>query len=140
MIGICRRNLPSVIALSIAAFVLLQAPVTQASAATVGVASAAPTFQNGILVDAQGMTLYVFSKDTKGTSNCNGACAENWPPLLAAAGAAAQGDFSIIDRSDGSKQWAYKGQPLYLFKNDTAPGQQNGNGFKGLWSVVKPAH
>jgi predicted lipoprotein with Yx(FWY)xxD motif len=109
-----------------------------AISATVGTTSTMPTAHNGILVDQHGMTLYAFAKDKAGTSNCVETCATIWPPLLAPSGATASGKFSIITRTDGGNQWAYDGKPLYLFSKDTAPGQENGNGFKGLWTVVKP--
>ena len=111
--------------------------ILPANAAMMGKASTMPTFKNGVLVDQHDMTLYVFSKDTAGTSNCYGKCATLWPPLLAPSDATASGHFSIITRKDGAKQWAYNGQPLYLFAHDTSAGQEKGNGFKGLWKVVK---
>ena len=70
-----------------------------------------------VLTDANGMTLYTFDKDTNGDgkSVCNGDCAVKWPPLMADAGAAAEGDFTIVTRDDGSTMWAYKGWPLYYW-------------------------
>ncbi len=38
---------------------------------------------NGVLVGANGMTLYTFDKDAGDKSMCNGPCATNWPPLMA---------------------------------------------------------
>lgn len=68
-----------------------------------------------MLTNVDGMTLYVFDKDAAGSgkSACNGACATNWPPLKATPGDKAGGDYSIITRDDGSRQWACKGKPLY---------------------------
>ena len=93
-----------------------------------------------VLVDGKGMTLYTFDKDTMpGKSACNGPCAKNWPPLMVAEGAAASGDWSIIARDDGSKQWAYKGKPLYAWVKDQKPGDTTGDGFlNGAWHVAKP--
>jgi predicted lipoprotein with Yx(FWY)xxD motif len=89
--------------------------------------------------DSHGMTLYTFAKDPAGKSVCNGACAKNWPPFMASAGAAASGDWSMITRKDGSMQWAYKGKPLYAFAKDTAPGDIKGNGLlKGAWRIARP--
>jgi predicted lipoprotein with Yx(FWY)xxD motif len=115
----------------------IAASMLTATAAMVGTPSTMPTFQKGVLADQHGMTLYVFAKDTAGTSNCNDACATIWPPSLAPSGTKPSGHFSTITRKDGANQWAYDGQPLYAFSKDTAPGQQNGDGFKGLWKVVK---
>jgi predicted lipoprotein with Yx(FWY)xxD motif len=114
-----------------------QSPMTNASSAAMGVTSTMPAARHGILVDKDGMTLYTFAKDVHGMSVCNGTCAALWPPLLVPAGAKAGGSFSIITRKDGAKQWAYKGMPLYTFSKDTAPGQEKGNGVKGVWAVAK---
>ena len=87
------------------------------------------------------LTLYVWAGDSAGMSNCTGNCAAAWPPFMAAAGATASGSFTIITRSDGSKQWAYKNAPLYNFSGDSAAGQANGDGsnaFGALWSVARP--
>lgn len=68
-----------------------------------------------VLADAKGMTLYTFDKDMKGMSVCADKCAQNWPPLAATADAKPMGDWTIVDRQDGTKQWAYKGKSLYTF-------------------------
>ena len=94
--------------------------------------------KDGMLVDHKGMTLYTFDKDAGGKSACNGHCAGNWPPLMAAATAAARGDFSIVTRDDGSKQWAQKGKPLYYWAKDAKPGDKTGDGFNNVWHVAKP--
>ncbi|VVD82811.1 COG4315 family predicted lipoprotein [Pandoraea terrigena] len=94
----------------------------------------------GMMVDGQNHTVYSFDKDVAGSgkSTCNGACADAWPPVMAAPGAKAEGDYTVITRDDGAMQWAYKGKPMYRFTKDTAQGDQKGNGFKGVWHVVKP--
>ena len=81
---------------------------------------------DGTWIDAKGMTLYTFDKDSGGKSACNGPCATNWPPLMAGADAKAAGDWTVITRDDGSKQWAYKGKPLYTWVKDTKPGDNDG--------------
>ena len=98
-----------------------------------------PMMKNGMLVTASGMTLYTFDKDaTPGKSVCNGPCATNWPPALVADGAKASGDWTIITRDDGLKQWAYKGKPLYAFAKDTKAGDATGDGFlNGAWHIAK---
>jgi predicted lipoprotein with Yx(FWY)xxD motif len=93
--------------------------------------------QNGVLVDPAGRTLYTFDKDAAGKSNCNGGCAATWPPFLVAGEAEASGDWSIVVRDDGSKQWAYEGKPLYRWSKDQQPGDMTGEGFNGVWHVVK---
>ena len=80
-------------------------------------ALAQPKPADGALVGPNGMTLYTFDKDTAGAgkSVCNGACATNWPPFMAADGDKPAGDFTIVTRDDGKKQWAVKGWPLYYW-------------------------
>jgi predicted lipoprotein with Yx(FWY)xxD motif len=103
-------------------------------------ATAPANVADGVLVGPSGMTLYVFDKDTAGAgkSACNGPCAQNWPPLAVAAGAAASGDWAVIARDDGSQQWAYKGKPVYLWAKDQKPGDRSGDGFNGVWHLAKP--
>jgi predicted lipoprotein with Yx(FWY)xxD motif len=91
----------------------------------------------GMMTNNAGMTLYTFDKDAGGKSACNGPCAGNWPPLMAGADDKASGDWSVIARDDGSKQWAYKGKPLYLWSKDQKPGDMTGDGNNGIWHVVK---
>lgn len=94
--------------------------------------------EGGMLVATNGMTLYTFDKDAGGRSACNGPCAENWPPLTATAADAASGDWSIVAREDGRRQWAYKGKPLYFFARDRKAGDKTGDGFKDVWHVAHP--
>ena len=89
-----------------------------------------------VLADAKGMTLYTFDKDTKGVSACSGKCAMNWPPLAAEADAKPTGDWTIVTRDDGTKQWAYKGMPLYTFAKDTKAGDTTGDGVGKVWHVI----
>ncbi len=103
-------------------------------------AAAQPKAADGALVGPNGMTLYTFDKDTAGNgkSVCNGQCATNWPPFMAADGDKAAGDFSIVTRDDGKKQWAAKGWPLYYWIKDTKPGDKTGDGVNGSWKTAKP--
>jgi predicted lipoprotein with Yx(FWY)xxD motif len=93
-----------------------------------------------VLTNSAGMTLYTFDRDAAGSgkSACNGPCAANWPPLMAAAGAKAAGDYTIVTRDDGSQQWAYKGKPLYVWSKDAKPGDRTGDGFNNAWRVARP--
>jgi predicted lipoprotein with Yx(FWY)xxD motif len=92
-----------------------------------------------VLADSKGMTLYTFDKDaTPGKSACNGQCAQNWPPLAAKAAAKPMGDWTVVTRDDGSKQWAYKGKPLYTWVKDSKPGDTSGEGVNNVWHVAKP--
>ena len=93
-----------------------------------------------VLTNAKGFTLYSFAPDTPTTSNCNGTCATNWPPVQGPATApGVTGTFGTIKRADGSVQATFDGHPLYAFAGDTAPGQNKGNGLNaagGLWHQI----
>lgn len=126
-------------------FLILIAAVVLSACSTMegmmGSAPAGPTkTTGGVLTNSAGMTLYIFDKDAAGSgkSVCNGPCAANWPPLMAAADAKPSGDYTLITRDDGGKQWAYKGKPLYLWIKDTKPGDKTGDGFNNVWRVVRP--
>ena len=114
---------------------------TMAALAVAACAGIAPVSdRDGILTAADGKTLYVFTKDSPGKSNCNGACASTWPPFLASEGARNAGAFTVIVRDDGARQWAHNGRPLYLYAADTRPGETKGEGQGGAWFVVKAAN
>lgn len=88
--------------------------------------------------DARGLALYTYDKDVEpGKSTCVDDCAKAWPPALAPRGTKASGEWSLISRADGSKQWGYKGKPLYTFVKDTKVGETTGNGAQnGIWHSV----
>lgn len=110
-----------------------------ALALSLGTAFAAPAglaMMDGVLVDANHMTLYTFDNDEMGKSNCYDGCAVKWPPAMAEAGAMADGDYTVVTRTDGGAQWAYKGMPLYLWVNDKAPGDKTGDKVGGVWHII----
>jgi predicted lipoprotein with Yx(FWY)xxD motif len=119
-----------------------------ASPAATGTTIAVATSKLGqILVDGNGMTLYLFVADTGATSTCYTSCAAIWPPVLtsgapqAGAGASAT-QLGTTTRTDGKVEVTYGGHPLYYFVQDKAAGDTTGqgiNGFGGLWWVVSPA-
>ena len=75
----------------------------------------------GGLTTAQGASLYTYANDTMaGMSHCSGACAADYPPLIAPQGAKPAGDWSVIDRGDGAHQWAYRDKPLYTSRKSAA--------------------
>ena len=107
---------------------------------TLGVSNS-PTL-GAYLTGANGMTLYILTKDTADTSTCTGTCATNWPPLVAASGAmiqgpsGAMGTFATVARADGTMQVTYNHMPLYYFAGDSAAGDTNGQGKNGVWFVA----
>lgn len=79
------------------------------------------------LADSSGKTLYVYDGDIKpGKSACKKDCASIWHPATAPQLAKPFGEWSIIARADGTKQWAYRGKPLYSFGDDSKPGDSKG--------------
>lgn len=114
-------------------------PTSEAPASNIYLTKTDP--QKGqYLTDFAGMTLYTFDKDTKGVSNCSGTCAVNWPPYTSGATAEKNlpANITVITRSDGSKQFAWKDMPLYYYASDTKPGQLLGDGVGTVWHIVKP--
>jgi predicted lipoprotein with Yx(FWY)xxD motif len=94
-----------------------------------------------VLVDAKGRALYTPDQEMNGKVLCTGACTSIWMPAKAS-GSKLSGNFSTVKRPDGTKQIAYKGDPLYTFAQDT-PGQVTGDGVKDsfggrnfTWHVV----
>jgi predicted lipoprotein with Yx(FWY)xxD motif len=114
---------------------------TGAATASGGALKAATIGGVKVLTNAQGFTLYWFVPDTSTMSKCNGSCATFWPPVKgpATVGPGVTGKLTTITRADGSIQAAYNGHPLYTYKGDTAPGQDNGNNLNasgGVWHDV----
>ena len=99
--------------------------------------AARETDQGGVLVDAEGMTLYVSGSDQVGESSCYADCARNWPPAAAPINAESQAGLGVIAREDGTRQWAYKGRPLYRWAGDKQPGDVTGDGLGGAWAVAR---
>ncbi len=123
---------------------------TQPSSSSSGSASGEATINvvndpklGQILVGANGMTLYVFDKDTADKSTCSAGCLALWPPLLT------QGHPTLgtgVDQSmigttmttDGRTMVTYNHRPLYYYSKDTNPGDTNGQGIGSVWFVIGP--
>nr|WP_242529011.1 hypothetical protein [Ramlibacter ginsenosidimutans] len=118
----------------VAAALVLAACTSMTSAGTPA------TVADGVLVGSNGMTLYTFDRDPMGAgkSMCNGGCATNWPPLMATAADTGSGDWSVVVRDDGSRQWAWRGKPVYYWAKDTKPGDRTGDGFNNMWHAARP--
>jgi predicted lipoprotein with Yx(FWY)xxD motif len=94
------------------------------------------------LAGPNGKTLYTYANDTDSVSNCNGGCADAWPPLLGDGavvepGEGVSGTFGTTTRDDGSTQVTHNGQPLYYYASDTAAGDAKGEGVGGVWSIAQ---
>jgi len=87
--------------------------------------------------DSRGMALYTYARDTARNSRCAGVCAASWPPALAPPRAIHGADWSLIERADGTRQWAYRGAPLYGCAGDKVVGEPTGDGADGgQWHVA----
>jgi predicted lipoprotein with Yx(FWY)xxD motif len=94
-----------------------------------------------ILVDGDGLTLYLFDNDTDGESVCYDDCAVTWPPLLGDATVGGEASASLLGttpRDDGAVQITYAGMPLYHYAGDGQPGDVAGQGLGGVWWVIAP--
>ena len=118
--------------LVIAAFAVATAASAAAPVKTV------KTEKGEVLAGENGMSLYTYKDDSKGVSTCYDQCATNWPPFKADANAMAEGAFTVIDRKDGTKQWAKDGMPLYYWIKDKKEGDVTGDGVKGEWDAARP--
>ena len=120
---------------------------TTASATGSATISSRMTSLSQILVDGNGMTIYLFEKDKGTTSMCDASCAKFWPPVTTS-GAPKAGSgvtaakLGTTKRADGTAEVTYNGHPLYLYTGDKSPGDVTGQGlnaFGALWYVVSPA-
>jgi len=110
---------------------------------TVGVATNASGEK--YLVDSKGMSLYYYTKDKTGDSDCNGNCLKAWPafyvPTVSVSPSLDAADFGTITRADGAKQTTYMGWPLYYWVRDKQPGDITGEGVGKVWYILKvPAY
>ncbi len=96
------------------------------------------------LTGPNGMTVYIFANDTAEESACYDDCATNWPPLTIdantdlVAGAGIDGELGTIERTDGTLQVTFNGQPLYFFIQDEVPGDATGHNAGDVWFVAAP--
>ncbi len=112
-----------------------QPATTQTSANVVQTKTASSVGQ--YLASSSGMALYTYGLDKTGVSNCTGGCLASWPIYDASnAPATLPANVTVITRSDGGKQYAYKGLPLYTFSGDSS-GQVTGDGVSSF-HVAKP--
>jgi predicted lipoprotein with Yx(FWY)xxD motif len=120
-----------------------QEPTT--GAASSAVLTTADSSLGEIVVDGEGMTVYMFDKDTQGAdaSSCEGECATNWPAVTTESDApdveGVTGEIGTITGVDGSTQVTLNGWPLYYFAGDSASGDTNGQGVNDVWWVLTPA-
>ncbi|EMY33319.1 hypothetical protein D477_015531 [Arthrobacter crystallopoietes BAB-32] len=121
-------------------------PTTPESSAPAGAVElmTADSSLGEIVVDGQGMTVYYFTKDEKGSgvSNCTGDCLVAWPPVLTESDTptveGVTAEIGTIDTPEGEKQITIDGMPIYYWQNDKEPGDVDGQGVNDVWYVVAP--
>lgn len=118
-----------------------QAPGSTAPSSAAIEITVAHTSAGDALAGPNGLTLYIFTSDTDGTSTCNGGCAAAWPPLpgdgsAVIAGDGVSGTFGTTTRDDGSKQVTHNGQPLYYYASDQEAGDATGHDVGGVWFIA----
>ena len=84
------------------------------------------------------MSLYTYAKDRAGISNCYGSCLDNWIPATLDADTKLGKNYTLVKRSDGTMQAAFRSFPLYLYRKDQKPGDLNGDGIDGVWHLARP--
>lgn len=82
-----------------------------------------------------GVRLYTYDRDRPGRSMCNANCVGPWPPVYAPASATPVGEWTIVHREDGTRQWALNGKPVYMRFHDT-PDVATGDGIDGEWHII----
>jgi len=126
------------ILLALAVTTAAHADEAQPAAAIAGITEQKTIF-GAAFADAKGMTLYSFDGDAAGKAACAGACAADWRPFAAPRVAKPVGDWAPVARDDGTRQWAYKGRPLYTYAQDLAPGDIGGDGIDAKWHAFMRA-
>jgi predicted lipoprotein with Yx(FWY)xxD motif len=124
------------------------APTTTAAQSSTTVAGGAEivkvaeTSLGDAVVNADGMTLYLFEMDTAGKSACGEGCDTVWPPVTVdgtpKGNAAVTAKLGTITRDDGTKQLTIAGHPVYTYSGDQAPGDTNGQEIGDVWYVIAP--
>jgi predicted lipoprotein with Yx(FWY)xxD motif len=82
-------------------------------------------------------SIYVYDLDKAGKPTCSEECSRHWLPVIASKGSQPVGAWTMVERTDHSKQWCYRNQPIYTYVNDKS-GATSGDGVDGVWHVVLP--
>jgi predicted lipoprotein with Yx(FWY)xxD motif len=110
--------------------------ITVASAMASSAWAQAIKSNGGLMTDAAGKVLYIFTKDSANKSACSGGCLAAWPAFVPKAEAKPNGDLGIITRDDGTRQWTHKDRPLYYYVGDANAGDKTGDKQGGVWFVL----
>jgi len=131
-------------------FAVALAVIVSAAAATSALGSAKTVVGTGhtslgtVLVNAKGLTLYLYEGDSATHLGCTGGCLSSWIPVTGSASArpsAKAADLGSVKRGSGT-QVTYDGHPLYTFVGDTKAGETSGEGLVlagKKWYAVSPS-
>jgi predicted lipoprotein with Yx(FWY)xxD motif len=121
-------------------------PASSGGAGNLTIATGTTNAAGTVLTGKDGLTLYIFKRDTSpNTSACTGDCAGTWPPLTVAAGqtptagSGVTGTLATFARTDGTTQVSYGGAALYYYSGDSAAGDANGQGKGNIWFAATPS-
>jgi predicted lipoprotein with Yx(FWY)xxD motif len=119
-------------------------PTTPQGTGAITIKTASTAGLGTYLANANGLALYYFARDVPGSGStaCNtSTCLSLWtlfsPNNILVSSDLQASDFGTIAVS-GGQQVTYRGWPLYLYNGDTAQGLPGGDGFGGVWYVMKP--
>ena len=122
------------------------APATSAPASTAAAElSVAQSKAGQIVVADQGLSVYMFTKNTKdsGTSACTAGCLTTWPPVTSTTAtptvSGVTGKVGTIPTADGKMQVTINGMPIYYYAKDQTAGDTMGQGVGGVWYLVTPS-
>jgi predicted lipoprotein with Yx(FWY)xxD motif len=82
-----------------------------------------------------GKRLYLYDLDKRDSSACNKLCEGAHTPVYAPDSGKPAGLWSIVARYDGTRQWAYRGRPVYTLYHDD-PAAPIGDGEGGVWHLL----
>lgn len=97
-----------------------------------------------VVIDGLGFTLYRYEGDSADPSKatCEGACTEQWEPMLSSEPVVLEGvqegEVGSVQRPDGKPQVTIGGWPIYRYKGDPQPGAVEGHGEGGKWFAITP--
>ncbi len=101
------------------------------------------TITGRLVVNEEGYSVYSWDNDAPNKSNCIGDCARTWIPVAAPAAAQPQGDWTVIDRAPGVRQWAFREKPVYTYSDDTSRASLAGGdvpGWNNVYTQRAPKH
>ena len=119
----------------------VRVPIAPAPAVPPGFA-VKTTSRGRLLTTAKNYSVYTYDKDSAAQSLCTAECTRNFTPLIASQLARAQGDWNVIERSAGLKQWTFRGKPLYTYAYDSNQWSQEGSdvpGWRNVYTQRAPA-